>query len=118
MSWEKEHLLTKARLYFERAFAFPREDPRFGLWCAMGLELLARAAIAGISPTLLAEPDREQRFLLHALGRGSETTGRRSIGTAQVLALCGKLFPQFGPEQQDAARALINRRNDELHTGA
>src|SRR5713101_2698481 len=41
MSWERDPLWAKARLYFERAFELPRDDPRFGLWCSLALELLA-----------------------------------------------------------------------------
>ena len=36
MSWERDPLWVKAKLYIERGFAFPREDPQFGLWCALG----------------------------------------------------------------------------------
>ncbi len=117
MSWERDPLWAKARLYFERAFAESRDDPRFGLWCSLGLELLARAALASVSPTLLAEPDREHKFLLHALNRGSETVPRRSIATVQVFALCRTLFDNFTENDYKAAVALVNRRNEELHTG-
>jgi hypothetical protein len=118
MSWERDPLWAKARLYFERAFQESREDPRFGLWCSLGLELLARAALASISPTLLAEPDKDHKFLLHALNRGSEKVPKRSIGTAQVFNLCRTLFVKFTEQEYIAALALVNRRNDELHTGA
>jgi len=118
MSWEKDPLWAKSKLYFQYAFEFPREDARFGLWCAMGLELLARAAVASVSPTLLAEPDREQKNLLHALNRGSERTPRKSLATAQVLTLCQTLFVEFTTDDLKSSLALINRRNDELHTGA
>src|SRR4029077_967560 len=111
-------LWAKARLYFERAFEESGDDPLFGLWCSLALELLGRAALASVSPTLLAEPDRDHRFLLHALNRGSEKTQRRSIGTAQVFSLCQTLFVQFTEDDLKAALALVNRRNDELHTGA
>jgi hypothetical protein len=74
MRWERDPLWAKSRLFLERAFDEPREDPLFGLWCSLGLELLARAALASVSPTLLAEPDNEHRFLLHALNRGSKKT--------------------------------------------
>lgn len=56
MSWEREPLWVKSRLFFEHAMAHDRDDPRFGLWCAFGLELLARAAVSSISPTLLGNP--------------------------------------------------------------
>lgn len=117
MSWERDPLWAKARLFFERAFDQERDDPAFGLWCSFGLEMLARAALASISPTLLAEPDRDHKYLLHALGRGSERTPRKSIATAQALALCESLFPEFAKEDLTAALALANRRNEELHSG-
>ena len=117
MSWERDPLWAKARLFFERAFAESRDDPVFGLWCSLGLELLARAALASISPTLLAEPDNEHKYLLHALNRGSERTPRKSISAVQVFVLCHTLFPNFSEDDLKAALALVNRRNEELHSG-
>lgn len=118
MSWERDPLWAKARLFFDRAFEQSRDDPAFGLWCSLGLEILARAALASVSPTLLAESDQNHKYLLHALGRGSERTPRKSIGAARVLSLCNLLFPEFGKEDLTAALALVNRRNEELHSGA
>ena len=118
MSWEKEPLWTKAKLYFERGFTFSREDPQFGLWCALGLELLARAALASVSPTLLAASHNDHRFLLHALGRGSKEVNRRSIPAVKVFELCKTLFPRFSQDNVKAAMALVSRRNEELHSGA
>lgn len=117
MSWERDPLWTKARLFFEHALDHDRDDPRFGLWCAFGLELLARAAIASVSPTLLAQSDREHRHLLHALGRGDPKLGPQSISASEVFRLCSTLFDQFGAEHTTSALALVNRRNTELHSG-
>src|SRR6516164_1122913 len=75
----------------------------------LGLELLGRAALASVSPTLLAEPDKEHRYLLQALGRAVQNTTRRSIGAAQVFNLCRTLFDGFTEEDRAAALALINR---------
>ena len=118
MSWEQEPLWTKARLYFEQALEYPREDARFGLWCSFGLELLARAAVASVSPVLLAEPDRDQKNLLLVLGRGDARVGAKSVSSAQVVKLCQHLFADFTPVHTRMALALFNRRNAELHTGA
>jgi hypothetical protein len=118
MSWERDPLYAKARLFFERAFDVDRDESTFGLWCSLGLELLGRAALASVSPTLLAEPDKEHKYLLHALNRGSERTPRKSITAAQVFSLCRTLFPDFTEEDFKAALALINLRNEELHSGA
>jgi hypothetical protein len=117
MSWERDPLLAKARLFFERAFEQPREDPLFGLWCSLALEMLARATVGSVSPTLLAEPDPNHKFLLQALNRGPEKGPRKSIGTVQVFALCRVLFPDFSEADMVAALALANRRNEELHSG-
>lgn len=118
MSWERDPLWTKARRYFERAVAYRHDDELFGLWCSLGLELLARAALANISSTLLAEPDREHRNLLYALNRGAKRQPKKSIATAQVLNLCKTLIGGFSDEHFKASLALVNRRNDELHTGS
>lgn len=116
--WEKGPLWAKSRLFLDYAFNEPSEDPRFGLWCSLGLELLGRAAVASVSPTLLAEPDQEHKYLLHALGRGSERVPRKSIPAAMVFQLCRTLFPAFTDEDQKLSMALAGRRNEELHTGA
>jgi len=118
MSWERDPLIAKAKLFFERAFEGDRDEPTFGLWCSLGLELLARAALASISPTLLAEPDRDHKYLLHALNRGSERIPRKSIAAVQVFGLCRTLFPDFTEDDYKAVLALINRRNEELHSGS
>jgi len=117
MSWEREPLFTKARLYFKKAYQEDREDQFFGLLCSLGLELLARSAISHVSPTLLAEPDRDQNNLLHALSLGSAKHQKKSIATIQVLLLCKTLIQNFNEEQFKAASALISRRNEEVHTG-
>lgn len=117
MSWERDPLYAKAKIFFERAFDQNRDDPLFGLWCSLGLELLARAALASISPALLAEPDKDHRFLLHALGLGSERVPRISIKASHAMTLCRFLFPDFTEDDLKMSLALINRRNEELHSG-
>lgn len=118
MSWDKDSLWTKSKLYFERSFDVDRTDDVFGLWCAMGLELLSRSTIAYFSPMLLADPDKEQRHLLTALGLASSTAQSKSIPTNQVLRLCKELIPEFTDDELSIARALAGRRNEELHSGA
>ena len=117
MSWDRDSLWAKACVYIERAFEESKEDPLFGLWAALGLELLARSAVAHVSPTLLAEADRDHRYLLHALGRGSERVHKKSLSSVQVLQLCSTLFGEFSDEEKKTCTAIINRRNEELHSG-
>lgn len=117
MSWEREPLFTKAKLYFEKAYEEDKEEPFFGLWCAMGLELLARSAVSFVSPTLLAEPDKDHQNLLHALNLGSAKSQKKSIVLIQIISLCRTLIPDFTESNFKIASAIINRRNEELHTG-
>jgi hypothetical protein len=117
MSWECEHLWTKARLFFEKAFQEDHNDPAFGLWCAMGLELLARSSVAKFSPMLLAEPDKEQKNLLIALNLSSTNVTGKSIAMNQVINLCKMLISDFTDEQVKLALALTGRRNEEIHSG-
>lgn len=118
MSWERDPLWAKSRLFLERALEYPRDDAQFGLWCTLALELLARAAVASVSPALLAEPDQSQKNLLHALGKGDPRSGVRSISVTQTVKLCQHLFEGFAADHTTTTLALINRRNEELHTGA
>lgn len=117
MAWDRDSLWAKATVFFERAFDESKNDPLFGLWAAMGLELLARSAIANVSPTLLAEPDKDHKNLLHALGKGSDNTFKKSLGSAQIFQLCNTLFEYFNEDQRKICIAMINRRNEELHSG-
>ena len=98
MSWEKDPLWTKSRLFFQYALDTERDDPRFGLWCSIALELLARAALASISPTLLALPDYNHKYLLHALRKESEVLFPKSIPASLVFDLCKQIFPNFSEE--------------------
>lgn len=118
MAWDQESLWSKAKLFMERAFDQREDDSQFGLWAALSMELLARSALAAVSPTLLAEPEQNHRNLLHALGRGTPKTPPRSVGAAQVFQLCRGLFENISEADITSALALINRRNEELHSGA
>lgn len=118
MSWEREPLFIKSRVFFEKAFNEDRESLFFGLFCALGLELLIRSAIANVSPTLLADPDREQQNLLHALSMGSVKHQKKSIATSQVVQLCKQLIQAFTEKQSKTVSAIISRRNEEVHSGS
>lgn len=117
MSWERDSLWGKAVLFMQRATAEDRESALFGLWSSLGLELLARAAVAKTSPVLLADPDKDHKNILYALGVSS-TNAPKSVSTIQVLTLCRLLVPGFTDDEFKSAAALVNRRNEELHTGS
>lgn len=117
MSWDNDSLWLKSKLYFQRAFNEDRTSDVFGLWCAMGLELLSRSTISHFSPCLLAEPDRDQKNLLAALNLNANLSQAKSISTSQVLKLCKDLITDFNEEEMTIALALAGRRNEEVHSG-
>ena len=104
-------------MYIDRALNEERDGPLFPFWCSLALEFLGRAAIAIVSPTLLAEPDKDHVHLLYALGKGSPKKGPKSIHASLVFSLCKQLVPNFGPEEGQLCESLANRRNEELHSG-
>src|SRR3981189_1827569 len=65
--WDSESLWLKAKTFFDTASGFNRGDSGFGLWSALGLELLGRSALSSISPALNADPKSEQN-LFFSLG--------------------------------------------------
>jgi len=94
------------------------DDWQFGFWSALSLELLARAALAHISPVLLADTEN-WRNLVYALG-GAPTAKRfspSSIGTKDVLSRLSELLPAFNQEVASFFAKHVDRRNSELHTG-
>ena len=117
MNWSKDSLLSKAKVFMEKAFQEDKDSPYFGIFSALGLELLARAAVANVHPVLLAEPDITQKNALYALELNGATSSPKSIMTKHVINLCGILVPEFNTDLQKLALAMTEVRNEELHTG-
>lgn len=117
MNWSKDALFSKAKIYFEKAETEDKDSVFFGIYCALGMELVARAALANISPTLLAEPDNDHKNLLYALELKDANGKPKSIMTNKVIALCGELIPHFDVDLQKVATSMTIRRNEDLHTG-
>lgn len=110
--WSYDTLWEKARLYIDRALSEDRDGPLFPFWAALALELLARATLAKVHPALLAEPD----CILMAFGYD---TGKapKSVMVKTVFLRCQKIVPGFGDEELKTCMTIIERRNEELHSG-
>jgi hypothetical protein len=82
-------------------------------------ELLARAALAQVSSTLLADP-KDWNNLYHALGYEPKASKfiPRSIDIATVLSRLREILPSFTPELEGFGVIHMSRRNDELHSGS
>lgn len=118
MSWNSESLWAKACIFAERAIEEKESDELFGLWSSFALEVLIRSVVSSVSPVLLADYDKEYRYILYALGKSTDSAANKSIGTSDVIKICTKLFEDFTKDDGILCQAIINRRNDELHTGS
>ncbi len=117
--WSKEALLAKAQRYTQEMQAYSRDDWRFGLTSTFVLEFLARAALANISPTLLAD-SRNWWNLYYSLGLPPSQPKYipRSIDTVKVLSHLRETVPTFNSELEGFSVQHISRRNEELHAGS
>jgi len=117
--WSRQSLFAKAKLYSQQMESVTAEEWQYGLWSALSLELLARAALANISPVLLADSSKNWRNIMHALGK-QPTTKKftpTSINANEVFARLSEILPEFTEEIAGFCSKHIAYRNAELHTG-
>ena len=117
--WSRDALLAKAQRYAEEMLMHSRSDWHFGLLSTFVLEFVGRAALAKVSPTLLAEP-KDWNNLYFSLGFTPTATKfiPRSIEVTTVFARLREILPAFTPELEGFAAQHLNRRNEELHAGS
>jgi hypothetical protein len=113
--WSEEALIRKATVYVERASDMEPGTGLEQLWSLMGLELLARAAVARVHPALLADP-QDGSHLLYAFGYG-EPKPPKSVPIATVFRRCQVIVPSFTEQLRNDGIALMTLRNEELHSG-
>jgi hypothetical protein len=121
--WSAEALLAKSQMYFEEMLKHSRDEWQFAHWSSLAMELLARAALSKISPTLLADtkgPDNKSWDNTYfALGHTPLTPkfSPVSIGIKEVLSRLQTILPAFTPDMEKSASTHMGRRNEELHSG-
>jgi hypothetical protein len=117
-AWSSEALFDKALLFVEEMEKYTAEDWQFGLWASLSLEMIARASLAHISPTLLANR-KDWRNIHYALENPATSIGfvPTSVGTSEVLSILKELVPEFTNELFEACFTHCVRRNAELHSG-
>src|SRR5216117_3698225 len=111
--WSKDALLTKAQRYAEEMLSHDRDDWRFAFWSSLTLELLARAALANVSLTLLAE-QKEWNNLYFALGHPPKAKKfvPNSIGISEVFSRLGEILPEFDTRLGGFGVLHLQRRNE------
>ncbi|MDF2863903.1 MAG: hypothetical protein K0S02_4175 [Achromobacter mucicolens] len=118
-TWDPEALYLKAQRYVQHMSVLDSDDWEYALWSGFSLEYLARAALANVSPALLAETDKNWFSLYHALGftPTEEKFAPRSIAVSEVFKRLTAILPHFNKEHEGFGILHTGRRNAELHTG-
>lgn len=118
-SWDPEALHLKAERYVQHMSALDSDDWEYALWSSLSLEFLARAALANVSPALLAETDKSWSSLYHALGfiPTEEKFAPKSIAISEVFRRLTAILPDFTKEHESFGILHTGRRNSELHSG-
>lgn len=112
-SFDHDSLWLKAKLFLNRAMDDDvRSFDERALWAALALELLAKAALARVSPLLIAEPNEEGTNLLIASGLVSGEARFTSIRAKTLMSRCHKAFKPFDSSE---AMKIVNGRNEYLH---
>ena len=117
--WSCDALFAKAQRYAATMMENDRTDWKFGFWSALVLEILARAAMAKISPALLAD-GKDWTNTLYAIGHvpAQSKSSPKSAETNEIIKRLEVLYPTFTREMANFAATHTNRRNSELHSAA
>lgn len=118
-AWDPDALLTKAQRYAELMVAEEEGSFQQGLTAALSLELLARAALANVSPVFLVEGKDSWVQVYQALGYPSlEARAPQSVSTSAVLQRLATIYPAtFTKEVFGSCVRITADRNAELHSG-
>lgn len=114
--YDYEALWMKAKLFLNRAMDDgPTRTPEEQmLWAALALELLAKAALAKVSPLLVAEPTESGNNLLIAVGLAPKTRNAKftTVAAKTLFIRCERAFRPFSAEE---AQRIVHARNEYLH---
>jgi hypothetical protein len=118
-NWDPNTLYAKALRYVEHMQELNSDDWEYALWSSFALEFLGRAALANVTPVLLADTDKNWSSVYHALGftPTDEKFVPKSIAISEVFKRLSAILPDFTKEHESFGIQHTGRRNAELHSG-
>jgi hypothetical protein len=113
--YDHKALWLKAKLFINRAMDDDgyRSFDEQALWAALALEVLAKAALARVSPLLVAEPTEDGTNLLIACGLMEGDARFTSVKAKTLFTRCQKAFKPFSSVE---AAKITSARNEYLHS--
>ncbi|MEO6504285.1 MAG: hypothetical protein ABIQ09_20555 [Jatrophihabitantaceae bacterium] len=115
--WSSDSLWMKSRLFINRALdrAEYGDFDEQALWASLALEVLAKAALAQVSPVLIASPSEEGTNLLIASGLVAGEATFISVPAKTIFMRCKRVFRPFDDGE---AQKFAAGRNEYLHGGS
>lgn len=112
-----EALYSKSQLYIRRGFRAKQAGDldEYQLWASLALELLGKAALAKISPALIADPTH-QESLFSACGV-QIGTDLKTITAKTLFLRLPHITKDFDQQVQKFCEQSALKRNAELHSG-
>jgi len=114
-----EALLAKSKVHARKSIEAKalNNETECQIWAATALELLAKAQLAGIHPSLVVEAEKNNlNTLLEASGINTGTLVK-TIGAAEAYARLKHTVSNFSTPVFAECKKLADRRNAELHSG-
>jgi hypothetical protein len=112
-----DSLYNKSKLFIQRAIVYrhERDYDNFQLWAALSLELLGKAALAKIHPSLIADPNNIDSMFA-ACGHPISTKAK-TIQARTVFERLKHVSKAFSSQAEKFCFEISERRNSELHSG-
>lgn len=113
--YDHEALWIKAKLFLNRAMDEDesRSFDEQALWASLALELLAKAALARVTPALIADPTEDGINLLIASGLVEGDPKFISVRAKTLFSRCQRAFKPFNAKE---AETFTSARNEYLHS--
>jgi hypothetical protein len=112
-----EALHAKSLVYIRRAFRAKQagDVDEYQLWASLALELLGKAALAKISPALIADPSHhESLFAACGVHLGTDF---KTISAKTLFLRLPHVSKEFDSQVQKFCEQVALQRNAELHSG-
>lgn len=114
LPYDTDRLWIKARLFVHRAMDLGREFEEQAFWASAAFELLGKAALARVSPILIANPNPDGHSVLVASGLLNPDEKFSTIPAHTLWSRCRRSFKPFNESEALYISAV---RNDYLHAG-
>jgi hypothetical protein len=114
---DSEALYGKSQVYIQRGLRSKGagDAEEYQLWASLSLELLGKAALAGLHPSLVADP-LHTHSMFAACGR-QLSSDIKTITAKTLFDRLGHLDKAFDARDQKFCEQMALRRNAELHSG-